>query len=107
MYSTIETQVGSHGTIRIEVEPTEGLREASALKRATQIARDAFNDAMNTAKIISKGIIEQFDQVQGEARPDKVSLEFGIKLSSEAGALVAKASADAHFKINLTWEYHN
>jgi hypothetical protein len=32
-----------------------------------------------------------------------VEVEFGIKLAGEAGALIAKASAEGHFTVRLKW----
>jgi hypothetical protein len=36
--------------------------------------------------------------------PDEVAVEFGVKMTVETGAVIAKASTDANFKINLTWK---
>lgn len=35
--------------------------------------------------------------------PRSVELEFGIKLTGEAGALIAKTSAEGHFTVKLVW----
>lgn len=37
------------------------------------------------------------------SRPDSVSVEFGIKLSAEAGVVVAKAASEANFAVRLEW----
>jgi len=36
--------------------------------------------------------------------PDEVAVEFGVKMNAETGAIIAKASTEANFKINLTWK---
>lgn len=36
--------------------------------------------------------------------PAECELSFGVKLSSEAGVLLAKAGAEANFTITLTWK---
>jgi Trypsin-co-occurring domain 1 len=107
MNRTIETQVGAHGTIFIEVESPEGMREAGALEKAAQQAQRAFDDAMQTIRTIARGIVENFDQEKALIRPDQVKVEFGIKCSGEVGAVVAKASTDAHFTVSLCWEHHH
>lgn len=38
------------------------------------------------------------------SRPDSVSVEFGIKLSAEAGVVVAKAASEANFAVRLEWD---
>ena len=35
--------------------------------------------------------------------PETVEVEFGIKLAGEAGALIAKTSAEGHFAVKLSW----
>lgn len=35
--------------------------------------------------------------------PETVEVEFGIKLAGEAGALIAKTSAEGHFTVRLSW----
>jgi hypothetical protein len=35
--------------------------------------------------------------------PDDLTIEFGLTLTAEAGAIVAKGSAEVHFKVTLAW----
>ena len=37
------------------------------------------------------------------ANSRQVEIEFGVKLSAEAGALIARTAADAHLTVKLTW----
>jgi hypothetical protein len=39
-----------------------------------------------------------------ELAPDKLELEFGVKLTAEAGAIIAKTSGEAHFTVSMSWE---
>lgn len=36
--------------------------------------------------------------------PDEVGVEFGIKLSGTAGAIIASTAIEAHFKVTLNWK---
>ncbi|HNK32254.1 MAG TPA: CU044_2847 family protein [Plasticicumulans sp.] len=38
------------------------------------------------------------------ARPDQVEVQFGIKLSAAAGAVIAKAGSEANFAVKLNWK---
>ncbi len=101
----LETHVGTHGTIKIEVEqPAEGLREAGAVERAAQIARDAFDEGLQSVRVLAKGVADHLAQLDDTQRPQKVEVEFGLKLSSEAGAFLAKATAEGQLTVTLTWE---
>ncbi|MFD9905487.1 CU044_2847 family protein [Streptomyces sp. NPDC059063] len=35
--------------------------------------------------------------------PDEISLEFGVKLSAAAGAVIAKTAAEGHLTVKLRW----
>ncbi|WAL98995.1 CU044_2847 family protein [Streptomyces sp. Je 1-369] len=35
--------------------------------------------------------------------PDAIELEFGVKLSAEAGAVIAKTATEGHLTVKLTW----
>ncbi|MFD9075758.1 CU044_2847 family protein [Streptomyces lasiicapitis] len=35
--------------------------------------------------------------------PDGIELEFGVKLSAAAGAVIAKTTAEGHLTVKLTW----
>ena len=35
--------------------------------------------------------------------PDGHEIEFGIKLNAEAGAIIAKTSAEGHFSVRMSW----
>ncbi|MGW3285571.1 CU044_2847 family protein [Streptomyces sp. NPDC001002] len=39
----------------------------------------------------------------GGLRPDGVEIEFGVKMSAEAGAFIAKGTAEGHLVVKLTW----
>lgn len=37
-------------------------------------------------------------------KPDRLELEFGLRLDAEVGAVIAKASGQTHLKVTLSWE---
>ncbi|MFJ4774277.1 CU044_2847 family protein [Streptomyces uncialis] len=37
------------------------------------------------------------------AGPDEVQIEFGVSLSSQAGAVIAKSEAGCHLKVTVSW----
>ncbi|MDV6288983.1 CU044_2847 family protein [Streptomyces sp. UP1A-1] len=37
-------------------------------------------------------------------RPDRITLEFGVKVTAEAGVVVARSTAEAHFTVGVEWE---
>ena len=49
----------------------------------------------------AKKLNDSLKEVHG---PDEVELEFAVKFSSDAGAVIAKAGAEASAKIKLKWK---
>ena len=48
---------------------------------------------------------ELLDTVRNMAsKPDSCEIAFGIKLNAQAGAIIAKASAEANFTVKLSWD---
>ncbi|HEY3750771.1 MAG TPA: CU044_2847 family protein [Pseudonocardiaceae bacterium] len=39
-----------------------------------------------------------------ELAPDQHEIEFGIKLTAEAGVVVAKTAVEGHFNVKLSWQ---
>ena len=61
-----------------------------------------FQAAIGNVKAAAEAMV---DGLRSLAKPaDAVSLEFGVKLTAETGAVIAKASADAHFVVKLEWK---
>ena len=64
----------------------------------------ALNKAMSTIKQMGNRVTETIRSIEVVDRPNKVELEFGLKLDAELGAYVAQVSTEAGFKVVLTWE---
>jgi len=93
-------------TILVEFAPQPGVRQVS-LPTGEDMAKksaQALNKAMSTIRLMSHRMTETVKRINVADRPTKVVLEFGLKLDAEAGALVAKTSTEASFKVVLTWE---
>jgi hypothetical protein len=65
-------------------------------------ANATFESALKTVRAAAEGILNQLRSLAEP--PDEVAVEFGVKLSAETGAVIAKASTEANFKINLSWK---
>ncbi|MGH3830102.1 MAG: CU044_2847 family protein [Pseudonocardiaceae bacterium] len=89
--STVLVEVGED---RLGIERVsrgrDGVVEAGhRLTEALGSVRDAARESMEVLRTLSPGRIE---------------LEFGVKLTGEAGAIIAKTAAEGHFTVRLTWE---
>jgi hypothetical protein len=51
---------------------------------------------------VISGATAVLDKLRG-VRPSGVTLEFGIKLTAEAGAVIAKTAGECNFAVTLHW----
>ncbi|MDH2389452.1 MULTISPECIES: CU044_2847 family protein [Streptomyces] len=59
---------------------------------------DAALDGIRAAAESALGVFRD-----GTLRPDGLELEFGVKLTAEAGAVIAKSAAEGHLTVRLSW----
>jgi len=64
-------------------------------------ADKTFEQAFDRLRPAAAAIIEKFGSM--DHRPEEIEIEFGVSLSAEAGAIIAKTSGEANFRIALRW----
>jgi Trypsin-co-occurring domain 1 len=58
-----------------------------------------FEDALRSVARVANAAIAQFR----ESSPNEVEIQFGVRLSAEAGAVIASNSGEGHLHIKLAW----
>jgi hypothetical protein len=93
------------GTILVEPSDDEayGLEEISVsggtvIRRAQEGLEEAFDGIRRMASEAHARITSI------DVPPQRLELEFGVKLSGETGAVLAKASGEAHLLVRAVWE---
>ncbi|MET9440265.1 CU044_2847 family protein [Streptomyces sp. NPDC006610] len=93
----------SDGTV-VAVEAAEDRASGSRLVArgdgAVQATR-TFENALDGVRAAAESALRVFRD--GSLRPDGVEIEFGVKLSAETGAIIAKGAAEGHLVVRLTW----
>jgi hypothetical protein len=89
--------------VRVVVESAEDEDGARLVSRGDGPARAArtFEDSLEGVRAAAASALRVFRD--GTLRPDAVELEFGVKLSAETGAIIAKGAAEGHLVVRLTW----
>ncbi|MET9833399.1 CU044_2847 family protein [Streptomyces sp. NPDC006385] len=82
------------------VEDEPGARMVSRGDGPDRAAR-TFEGALEGVRAAAESALRVFRD--GSLRPDAVELEFGVKLSAEAGAVIAKGAAESHLVVRLSW----
>lgn len=112
MKKLIEYKLTNGGSIFIEVEenePTDRLQEgmvpATPITRGHELIEKAamdFERALDTIKPAAATIIKKIRSLNDV--PDEIDVQFGLKLTASAGAVVAAAGVDANYTVTLKWK---
>lgn len=92
------------GVLVVETDSSDAARRVmrGATSDAVATAAESFEAALAKVRYAAEGILRQLTSLAQP--PDEVEVEFGVKMNVETGAIIAKSSAEANFKINLTWK---
>jgi hypothetical protein len=75
-----------------------------ATRRPGEVAVEAgrsFDSALRVVRPTAEAVV---DQVASLARaPQEVQVEFGLKLTLKAGAVIASTEGEAHIQVSLKW----
>ena len=91
-------------TIMVEVdEPdTSGAIRAGGVQDKSNGLPRNFDDAMKQIHSATDSAIKNLLNLS--LRPDSIDMEFGFNLSAQFGAVIAKGTAEATYKVTLRWE---
>jgi Trypsin-co-occurring domain 1 len=97
----ISVPLQAGGTVAIEVEDSTPVTRGDASRSVIQKSLDSFEKAIATVQPVAVAVVQQFASTV--AGTNSVKVKFGLKFSAEAGAIIASASSDANFEIEVSW----
>ncbi|MGF1454789.1 MAG: CU044_2847 family protein [Alphaproteobacteria bacterium] len=103
---------GDRGSVTILIEADEPNQRAGkggfrAVNPAASLAEKLVDGALPFERVstavhaIAGQLVSALDGLANQ--PDKVTVDFGIKLSGDANILIAKGSGEANLKLTLQW----
>ncbi|MBB2948920.1 class 3 adenylate cyclase [Actinoplanes lutulentus] len=102
MTDVVAMPLDGGGTVFVEVSAAPGSLEN--VGRTTEIigkASETLEQALAQIRPAAEAIR---DSVRSLAEPpDRVSVEFGVKVTAEAGVVVARATSEANFTVKMEW----
>ncbi|RLC16680.1 MAG: hypothetical protein DRI57_10885 [Deltaproteobacteria bacterium] len=90
--------------IVVEIEMPEdeyGQQEVSRDGKLIETGK-SFQAALATIKPVAEAIISKFSELS--KRPQEIDVEFGLKMSADAGAIIASCGVESNFKVTLKWK---
>lgn len=92
------------GTISVElINPSQKsttYRGGAGSPKITKAVK-SFDKALDSVKTIATKAKNTFKDIADS--PDEISLEMGIKITAEAGAVLAAVGGEVHFVIGIKW----
>jgi hypothetical protein len=76
---------------------TRSGRQSDIVAHASQ----TFEQALDTLAPAFSTLVTKIRDAAGP--PDEIHVEFGLKMSAEAGAIIARAGGEANFKVAVSW----
>ncbi|MER6955069.1 MULTISPECIES: CU044_2847 family protein [unclassified Streptomyces] len=102
MEELVEFRTDSGAVVAVEAvtQARPGSRLVARGDGTVQAAR-TFESALEGVRAAAESALRVFRD--GALKPDGVEIEFGVKLSAETGAIIAKGTAEGHLVVKLTW----
>ncbi|MGW2044744.1 CU044_2847 family protein [Streptomyces sp. NPDC001858] len=102
MEELVEFRTDSGAVVAVEAvtQARPGSRLVARGDGTVQAAR-TFEGALEGVRAAAESALRVFRD--GALKPDGVEIEFGVKLSAETGAIIAKGTAEGHLVVKLTW----
>jgi hypothetical protein len=99
----VEFPLEGGGSVVVEAEGpagevTRGLHAADLPAQT----KETFEAALARVQPAAVAIVDRLRSLADA--PDEIEVEFGVTLSAEFGAFVAKAAGDANFRISMRWK---
>jgi hypothetical protein len=95
--------------ILIEWPEAQGIQKAAIRGQLDQVKEEsqrAMNIAMGSIRVMAGRVSQAIHEIEREALPDEVEVEFSLKLDFEGGAvipMVAKTTAGGQFTVKFKW----
>ncbi|GHF70366.1 hypothetical protein GCM10018783_44960 [Streptomyces griseosporeus] len=97
----VEFKTDDGTVVAVEAAAEAGGSRLVARGDGTVQAARTFEGALEGVRAAAESALRVFRD--GTLRPDGVEIEFGVKLSAETGAIIAKGTAEGHLVVKLTW----
>ena len=91
--------------ILVDLQPVAGIRSVSIdPKDVIGKSKEAIDHAMKSMQGMAKKTVRAIKKIPVSERPHTVEVSFGLKLTAEGNAVVAKAGVEAAINVKMTWE---
>lgn len=103
MAQTVPVRIGAVEVL-VEVTPAAGSEPTSTTGRAVGYITDAFERAEDAIEEIAVSTARTIGRIAHRVgSPERVEVEFGVKISAKGDVIIAGASAEASLKVTIAY----
>lgn len=102
MASLVAVPLDGGGVVVVEMDepPTGGVVKATRPGEVVGQAAASLESALTGIVPAARSVLARLR----EAGPEEVTVEFGVKLTAEAGAVIARTAGECNLKVTLHWD---
>ena len=101
MAEVLHYVIDQHTTIGVEIDEDDAGFEPAAPGDRPARASETFSAAISHGRRAAEVAFEQFQQMT--TKPDEITMEIGLKLAGETGAVLARTASEANIVLKLVW----
>ncbi|HWG99749.1 MAG TPA: CU044_2847 family protein [Pilimelia sp.] len=101
MTELVEFDLDGGGTVLVAVDGEAGVARASRLDRIARQTRQSFDGAIATVRDAASAALSQFQSMP--RCPDEVEIAFGVQLTADAGAVIARTGVQGQLQVVVRW----
>ncbi|QNP66043.1 CU044_2847 family protein [Streptomyces genisteinicus] len=101
MYLSVPFEDGDSFVVELPDEQGSGVIRARRGDELFETSADTFESGMARVQRVAATMLERLADLP--RRPDHIRAEFGLRITAEAGVVVAKGSGEAHILLELEW----
>jgi len=88
--------------ILVEVETASIAPSRGMSEKIVTATEHTFESALDSIRPIANAVFTKLKDLI--TTPEQIQVEFGLKITAQAGAILTYAGGEAHFKVALTWK---
>ena len=101
MASLVAVPLEEGGVVVVEMDqPPDGVVKVDRAGEVVGQAVQTLEAALDAVTPAARSALAKLR----EAGPEGITLEFGLRLTAEAGAVITKSTGECNFKVTLHWE---
>ncbi len=101
MAELLQYDLGQGTSIAVEVDVGVSGFDPASPRDYPARAAETFAAAVAQGRRAAEVALEQFQRMA--TMPDEITMEIGLKLSGQAGAVLAKTASEGHIVLKLVW----